>query len=63
MYETIMMIGVDTIMMIGVVSYRHDHTTKHTGGCEDPRVVEDDEGTYWLMYTAFDGLVARLSVG
>merc|ERR1719329_1765599 len=32
------------------------------GGCEDPRVVEDEEGTYWLMYTAYDGHVARLSV-
>ena len=26
-------------------------------------MVEDEEGTYWLMYTAFDGHVARLSVG
>jgi predicted GH43/DUF377 family glycosyl hydrolase len=54
-------------MVIGVVSFHHDHyhdhTTKQTGGCEDPRVVEDEEGTYWLMYTAFDGHVARLSVG
>ena len=59
-------------MMIGVVPHHLDHyidhttkhmTTKHLGGCEDPRVVEDEEGTYWLMYTAFDGVLARLSVG
>ena len=32
------------------------------GGCEDPRVVEDEEGTYYLNYTAFDGRIARLCV-
>jgi predicted GH43/DUF377 family glycosyl hydrolase len=30
------------------------------GGCEDPRVVEDDDGTYWMTYTAYDGKTARL---
>jgi predicted GH43/DUF377 family glycosyl hydrolase len=32
------------------------------GGCEDPRVVEDDKGTYYMMYTAYDGTTARLLV-
>jgi predicted GH43/DUF377 family glycosyl hydrolase len=32
------------------------------GGCEDPRVVEDDKGTYYMTYTAFDGQMARLLV-
>jgi beta-1,2-mannosidase len=30
------------------------------GGCEDPRVVEDNKGTYYMTYTAFDGSKARL---
>ena len=30
------------------------------GGIEDPRVVETDNGTYILTYTAYDGKVARL---
>ena len=32
------------------------------GGCEDPRVVEDDKGTYYMTYTAYDGKLARLLV-
>ena len=32
------------------------------GGCEDPRVVEDDQGTYYMTYTAYDGDVARLLI-
>ena len=32
------------------------------GGCEDPRIVEDDNGTYYLTYTAYDGDKARLMV-
>ena len=32
------------------------------GGCEDPRVVEDGNGVYYMMYTAFDGKMARLLV-
>jgi beta-1,2-mannosidase len=32
------------------------------GGCEDPRVVEDSLGTYYMTYTAFDGVKARLLV-
>ncbi len=32
------------------------------GGCEDPRIVEDDKGVYHLTYTAYDGDKARLLV-
>lgn len=32
------------------------------GGCEDPRVVQDSAGTYYMLYTAYDGKVARLLV-
>jgi len=33
-----------------------------TGGTEDPRVVEDAKGTYYMTYTAYDGKLARLHV-
>ncbi len=32
------------------------------GGCEDPRIVEDEHGTYYMLYTAYDGKTARLLV-
>ena len=32
------------------------------GGCEDPRVVEDEKGVYYMTYTAFDGKQARLLI-
>lgn len=32
------------------------------GGCEDPRVVQDDKGIYYMTYTAYDGDKARLFV-
>lgn len=32
------------------------------GGCEDPRIVEDQQGTYYMTYTAYDGKTARLLV-
>lgn len=32
------------------------------GGCEDPRVVEDEGGRYIMTYTAYDGRTARLCV-
>ncbi|HEX7014403.1 MAG TPA: glycoside hydrolase family 130 protein [Cyclobacteriaceae bacterium] len=32
------------------------------GGCEDPRIVEDGNGTYYMTYTAYDGDIARLLV-
>jgi beta-1,2-mannosidase len=30
------------------------------GGCEDPRIVENETGTYIMTYTAYDGKTARL---
>jgi beta-1,2-mannosidase len=30
------------------------------GGCEDPRIVETESGTYVLTYTTYDGKTARL---
>jgi predicted GH43/DUF377 family glycosyl hydrolase len=32
------------------------------GGCEDPRIVEDDRGVYYMTYTAYDGTTARLLI-
>jgi len=32
------------------------------GGCEDPRIVEDETGTYYMTYTAYDGDKARLLI-
>ncbi len=32
------------------------------GGCEDPRIVEDENGTYFMTYTGYDGSKARLLV-
>jgi len=32
------------------------------GGCEDPRIVEDEKGTYYLTYTAWNGDKARLFI-
>jgi predicted GH43/DUF377 family glycosyl hydrolase len=34
----------------------------HPGGCEDPRVVETEEGMYVMTYTSWNYKVARLSV-
>jgi predicted GH43/DUF377 family glycosyl hydrolase len=34
----------------------------HPGGCEDPRVVETEDGTYVLTYTSWNNKIARLSV-
>lgn len=31
-------------------------------GVEDPRIVEDQEGTYIMTYTAYDGKTARLAI-
>jgi predicted GH43/DUF377 family glycosyl hydrolase len=30
------------------------------GGCEDPRLIEDSTGEYYITYTAYDGKTARL---
>ena len=32
------------------------------GGCEDPRLVQDSAGIYYLTYTAYDGKTARLMI-
>ena len=32
------------------------------GGCEDPRIVEDENGTYYMTYTAYDGDKARMLI-
>jgi len=32
------------------------------GGCEDPRIVEDENGIYYLTYTGYDGDKARLMI-
>jgi beta-1,2-mannosidase len=32
------------------------------GGCEDPRITEDENGLYYLTYTAYDGDKARLMI-
>jgi predicted GH43/DUF377 family glycosyl hydrolase len=32
------------------------------GGAEDPRIVEDDQGLYYMTYTAYDGNLARLLI-
>ncbi len=32
------------------------------GGCEDPRIVEDEKGQYYMTYTSYDGKNARLLV-
>ncbi|MGQ0739813.1 MAG: glycoside hydrolase family 130 protein [Bacteroidota bacterium] len=34
----------------------------YPGGCEDPRIVEKEDGTYVLLYTSWNREVARLSV-
>ena len=33
---------------------------EYPGGCEDPRMVETEDGKYILTYTAYDGKTARL---
>ncbi len=32
------------------------------GGCEDPRLVQDNAGLYYMTYTAYDGTTARLLI-
>src|SRR5436190_1786088 len=32
------------------------------GGCEDPRIVEDQNGSYYLTYTGYNGDKARLMI-
>ncbi len=35
---------------------------EYPGGCEDPRLVETEDGRYILTYTAYDGKTARLCI-
>lgn len=35
---------------------------ENEGGVEDPRIVQDDKGTYYMTYTAYDGTTARLFI-
>lgn len=37
-------------------------TFEWDGGCEDPRIVEDENGMYYMTYTAYDGETARLLI-
>lgn len=32
------------------------------GGCEDPRLIQDSSGIYYITYTAYDGKTARLMI-
>ncbi len=34
----------------------------YPGGCEDPRVVETEDGTYIMAYTSWNHDIARLSI-
>jgi predicted GH43/DUF377 family glycosyl hydrolase len=34
----------------------------YPGGCEDPRVIETDDGRYVMAYTSWNGKTARLSI-
>lgn len=36
------------------------YSVEWEGGCEDPRIVETEDGRYFLYYTAFNGTVALL---
>ena len=40
----------------------HMEAWEWPGGCEDPRVVRDEGGTFYLTYTTFPGDKARLAV-
>src|SRR5215471_19328787 len=47
------------------VLYPDDDSSKKyewEGGCEDPRIVENENAVYFLTYTAYDGDKARLMV-
>ncbi len=37
-------------------------TYEWPGGCEDPRVVQNDKGTYFMTYTAWNGIRTRLFI-
>jgi beta-1,2-mannosidase len=43
---------------------QHDEFTGYEweGGCEDPRIVEDEQGMYYMTYSAYDGDKSRLMI-
>ena len=42
--------------------YALDCKSCYFDGVEDPRIVIDEKGTYYMTYTAYDGKTARLSI-
>jgi predicted GH43/DUF377 family glycosyl hydrolase len=55
--------GLHFVRKIAPVFYPAEDSMKiyeWEGGIEDPRIVESDNGTYIMTYTAYDGKVARL---
>ncbi len=42
--------------------YEEDCISCYFDGIEDPRIVESEDGTYIMTYTAYDGKTARLSL-
>lgn len=49
---------------VPVLYPQNDSSKKYEweGGCEDPRIIQDENGVYYLTYTAYDGDKARLLV-
>ena len=47
-------------------NYKKGTETKESGdyfdGAEDPRIVQSEDGTYYMTYTSYDGKTARLSI-
>lgn len=57
--------GVDMVRSATPVLYPDEDNNKQyewPGGCEDPRVAVTEDGTYVIIYTAWNRSVARLSV-
>lgn len=43
-------------------SAKEDCKTCYFDGAEDPRIIESEDGTYVMTYTAYDGKTARLAI-
>ncbi len=57
--------GLHFVKMKAPVFYPDNDSLKSIeweGGCEDPRIVESDDGIYVMTYTAYDGTTARLLI-
>ena len=55
--------GLHFIKMPEPVFYPDNDTMKQyewQGGCEDPRIIETEDGRYIMTYTSYDGKLARL---